>query len=63
MKLSELIEKAKITLELFGDGEVYQVGDCGEHYTDFSFVDTGFCGYDENGKRKKSYRVDADFPD
>lgn len=53
MKLSELIEKAKITLELFGDGDVYQVGDCGEHYTDFSFTDTGFCGYDENGKQKK----------
>ena len=63
MTLSELIEKAKTTLELEGDGEVFQVGDCGEHYTDFSFTDTRFCGYDENGKRKKSYRVDVDFPD
>jgi hypothetical protein len=58
MKLSELIEKAKTTLELYGDGEVYQVGDCGEHYTDFSFLQETR-GY----KREKLYMVYADFPD
>ena len=49
MKLSELIEKAKITLELFGDGEVYQVGDCGEfHLLTRDFVDMTKMGNEKN---------------
>jgi hypothetical protein len=60
MLLSQLIKRAQKTLELYGDGEVYQVGEDGDRFTSFKFYEDYRM---ENGKRIKTFEVISDYPD